>query len=62
MLVTKSQTLMPDRLLGAGDVLHGAFCHYFALDPNFPRALRKASAVATLSCQSLGLEEWAKEK
>jgi sugar/nucleoside kinase (ribokinase family) len=53
---------MPDRLLGAGDVLHGAFCHYFALDPNFPRALRKASAVATLSCQSLGLEEWAKEK
>jgi sugar/nucleoside kinase (ribokinase family) len=48
--------------LGAGDVLHGAFSHYFALDANFPRALRKASAVATLSCQSLGLEEWAKEK
>jgi sugar/nucleoside kinase (ribokinase family) len=45
--------------LGAGDVLHGAFCHYFALEPDFEPALRRASALATLSCQSLGTQSWA---
>jgi sugar/nucleoside kinase (ribokinase family) len=48
--------------LGAGDVLHGAFCHHFALEANFENALRKGCSIATLSCRSLGLEEWAKEK
>ena len=48
--------------LGAGDVLHGAFCHYFAIEPDFAPALRKASAIATQSCLSLGLKEWAKNK
>ncbi len=45
--------------LGAGDVLHGAFCHHFAIGLNFEAALRRASAIATLSCQSLGIEGWA---
>jgi len=45
--------------LGAGDVLHGAFCHHFALNPDFEAALRQASAIATLSCQSLGIQSWA---
>jgi sugar/nucleoside kinase (ribokinase family) len=45
--------------LGAGDVLHGAFCHYFARQPHFEPALRWASRVATLSCQSLGTQAWA---
>jgi len=45
--------------LGAGDVLHGAFCHYFAQNPGFEQALRKAAASATLSCQSLGIQAWA---
>jgi sugar/nucleoside kinase (ribokinase family) len=45
--------------LGAGDVLHGAFCHYFALGADFESALRKASVVATRSCQSPGIESWA---
>lgn len=45
--------------LGAGDVLHGAFCHEFALSGDFEAALRKASAIATLSCQSLGIQGWA---
>ncbi len=45
--------------LGAGDVLHGAFCHHFALSQSFEEALRQASAIATLSCQSLGIQAWA---
>lgn len=45
--------------LGAGDVLHGAFCHHFALKPEFEPALRRAAEIATLSCQSLGAQAWA---
>ena len=45
--------------LGAGDVLHGAFCHQFALQPEFEPALRRAAEIATLSCQSLGIQGWA---
>jgi len=45
--------------LGAGDVLHGAFCHSFARKPDFEDALRWASQIATLSCQSLGTRAWA---
>ena len=45
--------------LGAGDVLHGAFCYHFALQPEFEPALRQAAALATRSCQSLGIQSWA---
>lgn len=45
--------------LGAGDVLHGAFCHFFAQQQDFEPALRRASQIATLSCQSLGTQAWA---
>jgi len=45
--------------LGAGDVLHGAFCFHFAQEPDFEGALRKAAEIATLSCQSLGIQAWA---
>jgi sugar/nucleoside kinase (ribokinase family) len=44
--------------LGAGDVLHGAFAHYFASGDSFEAALRKAAKIATLSCQSLGVRSW----
>jgi sugar/nucleoside kinase (ribokinase family) len=47
--------------LGAGDVLHGAFCHHFALKPEFEPALRRAAEIATLSCQCSGAQTWAKE-
>ncbi|MGD0858026.1 MAG: PfkB family carbohydrate kinase [Terracidiphilus sp.] len=47
--------------LGAGDVLHGAFCHHFAGKPDFEPALRRASAIATLSCQGLGAHAWARQ-
>jgi sugar/nucleoside kinase (ribokinase family) len=46
--------------LGAGDVLHGAFVHFFAQGVSFESALRKASELATLSCQSLGTQSWLK--
>jgi sugar/nucleoside kinase (ribokinase family) len=44
--------------LGAGDVLHGAFCYSYGLNPEFEPALRRASQIATLSCQSLGTQAW----
>ena len=44
--------------LGAGDVLHGAFCYYFARQQEFEPALRRAAHIATLSCQSLGTQAW----
>lgn len=47
--------------LGAGDVLHGAFCHYFALKPDFEPALRRAAEIATLSCRGLGAQAWARQ-
>jgi sugar/nucleoside kinase (ribokinase family) len=45
--------------LGAGDVLHGAFAHYFACGTEFEPALRRAAQIASLSCQSLGTQGWA---
>ncbi|WP_067898893.1 PfkB family carbohydrate kinase [Nocardia vaccinii] len=44
--------------LGAGDILHGAFCHYHVAGQSFPQALRSAAAIAGLSCAYLGTREW----
>jgi sugar/nucleoside kinase (ribokinase family) len=46
--------------LGAGDILHGAFCYYYAGSRNFIQALLNASSVATLSCQTFGTRSWMK--
>jgi sugar/nucleoside kinase (ribokinase family) len=43
--------------LGAGDVLHGAFCHHFAIRPDFESALRQAAHIATRSCLNLGIAD-----
>ena len=43
--------------LGAGDILHGAFCHYI-LERDFKNALEMASRAATLSCTALGPRAW----
>jgi sugar/nucleoside kinase (ribokinase family) len=43
--------------LGAGDIFHGAFCH-FSLRLPFAQALAEASKVATQSCQSFGTRQW----
>lgn len=41
--------------LGAGDVLHGAFCHHLARGAGFEQALRLAAQVATRSCLQSGI-------
>jgi sugar/nucleoside kinase (ribokinase family) len=41
--------------LGAGDVLHGAFCYYFAQTGDFESSLRRAAEIATRSCQGMGI-------
>lgn len=46
--------------LGAGDVLHGAFCYYFLKYKSFDKALKSASQVATFSCRYKGTREWLK--
>ena len=43
--------------LGAGDVFHGAFCHFILTD-NFRDSLVKASEVAAVACQSFGTRKW----
>jgi sugar/nucleoside kinase (ribokinase family) len=49
--------------LGAGDVLHGAFCYFYGIDQDFEGSLRRAAQVATCCCQSVGIvsgiERWA---
>lgn len=48
--------------LGAGDILHGAFCYYFSLlGASFRDALNKAARVATLSCRYPGTRAWIPE-
>jgi sugar/nucleoside kinase (ribokinase family) len=45
--------------LGAGDVLHGAFCYFYAIESHsFVDSLVRAAAVATKSCQSFGTRQW----
>ena len=43
--------------LGAGDIFHGAFCHYI-LQTNFPDALVLASNIAGRACQHFGSRQW----
>jgi sugar/nucleoside kinase (ribokinase family) len=44
--------------LGAGDVLHGAFCYHFAQTGEFEPSLRSAAEIATRSCCGLGIRCW----
>ena len=45
--------------LGAGDIFHGAFCHYI-LSSDFPTALSLAAKTASKSCQFFGTRSWLK--
>ncbi|MEU7628642.1 PfkB family carbohydrate kinase [Nocardia sp. NPDC049220] len=45
--------------LGAGDILHGAFCAYYVEGQDFVDALTRASEVSTLSCKTFGTRTWA---
>lgn len=44
--------------LGAGDILHGAFCYFFVEEGDFNTALKKASVVASFSTLFKGTREW----
>jgi sugar/nucleoside kinase (ribokinase family) len=46
--------------MGAGDVLHGAFCFHLASGCGFLEALAEATVVASESCRYHGTREWLK--
>ena len=43
--------------LGAGDIFHGAFCHYI-LENNFTDTLTAAAKIACNSCKNFGTRGW----
>lgn len=43
--------------LAAGDIFHGAFCHYI-LEQNFTDALAAATKIAAYSCKFFGTRQW----
>lgn len=47
--------------LGAGDIFHGAFCHYI-LHTDFPQALEEAAKIASQSCQFFGTRSWLRDQ
>ncbi|MCL2789666.1 MAG: PfkB family carbohydrate kinase [Desulfobulbus sp.] len=47
--------------LGAGDIFHGAFCHYI-LENDFLISIERASEVASLACTSLGTRAWIEQE
>ncbi|MDY6896714.1 MAG: sugar kinase [Cyanobacteriota bacterium] len=49
--------IQPADTLGAGDIFHGAFCHY-VLQETFTTALADAAKIAALSCQFFGSRRW----
>ncbi|MFB2879881.1 sugar kinase [Floridanema aerugineum] len=49
--------IKPVDTLGAGDIFHGAFCHYI-LNQDFLSALQEAAKVAAKSCQYFGTRRW----
>ncbi|MDB9302864.1 sugar kinase [Nodularia spumigena CS-591/12] len=49
--------VQPVDTLGAGDIFHGAFCHYILQD-SFTDALTQAAKIAANSCQFFGTRRW----
>lgn len=46
--------------MGAGDILHGAYCHFAAMGRDFVDSLTQAASVASESCRYAGTREWMK--
>ena len=46
--------------LGAGDIFHGAFCHFFKPDRTFKKIIVQASEIASHSCKYFGTRDWMK--
>lgn len=44
--------------LGAGDILHGAYCFYASGGRSFIEALSEAARVASFSCRYFGTRQW----
>lgn len=51
--------LKPVDTLAAGDIFHGAFCHYI-LQQEFIAALGSAAKIASKACESFGSRQWMK--
>jgi len=47
--------------LGAGDIFHGAFCHYYLKSSDFKRSLEAANEIAGRSCLTIGTRSWMDE-
>ncbi|GIG61827.1 kinase [Longispora fulva] len=56
--VIKPPSVVAVDTLGAGDIFHGAFCHYFAAGRDFLGALENAATVAAASCEQFGTRAW----
>jgi sugar/nucleoside kinase (ribokinase family) len=46
--------------MGAGDIFHGAYCHFASTGAGFVGALAEAANVAAESCRFAGTREWMK--
>jgi sugar/nucleoside kinase (ribokinase family) len=46
--------------MGAGDILHGAYCFYVSSGRGFIESLAEATKVASESCRYAGTREWMK--
>lgn len=53
--------VQPVDTLGAGDIFHGAFCHYI-LSHGFEESLLEAAKIASYSCQFFGTRSWMEHK
>ena len=47
--------------MGAGDILHGAYCHFTSKGMGFVDALTEAAKIASESCRYAGTREWMKQ-
>ncbi|PID71932.1 MAG: ribokinase [Desulfobulbus propionicus] len=53
--------IKPIDTMGAGDILHGAFCH-FILEHDYHTSLARAAEIASQSCTSLGPRSWIEQE
>jgi sugar/nucleoside kinase (ribokinase family) len=44
--------------MGAGDILHGAYCHFASMGRDFIDSLTQAARIASESCRYAGTREW----
>jgi sugar/nucleoside kinase (ribokinase family) len=57
MLIEVPETEIVDTL-GAGDIIHGAFCYFYVQNQDFVDSLEKAARIASNSCRFHGPRAW----